>query len=125
MVWSLGPKPEGYFVAGAIDEPGGVNDYVGETLAPSGYEAGAAPFQNHQPAHSFQWTVADLVQAVLDAGLQLRTLREYPYANGCKLFDGMRQIEGNRYTVPEGDPQMPLMVGLVAERTRTGEGSMS
>ena len=116
LVWSLGPKPDSYFVSGVIDEAGGVNDYVGEGLAPSGFAEGPTAFANPEPAHSFQWTVAAIVQAIVDAGLVLETLREYPYANGCELFEGMRALEGRRYALPEGQPELPLMLGLSARR---------
>lgn len=116
LIWSLGPNPDSYFAAGRLDEPGGVNDYVDEALAPSGYLSGEEGFSNPEPAHGYQWTVASMVQAVVDAGLHIRTMREYPYTNGCKVFEGMQRIDGNRYTVPEGDPAMPLMLGLVAQR---------
>lgn len=116
LVWSLGPNPDSYFITGAIEEPGGVNDYVGEALAPSGFEPGIEDFRNPEPSHGFQWTVASLVQAVADAGMRIHTMREYPYANGCEIFPGMKRLDGNRYTVPEGDPEMPLMLGLVAVR---------
>ncbi len=119
LVWSLCPDPDSYFHAGVIAESGGVNDYVGEGLSPSGYEQGVGPtgsFANPEPAHTYQWTVANIVQATIDAGLQIETLREYPYANGCRLFEGMRELPGRRYAMPEGAPDMPLMLGLVARR---------
>ena len=101
---------------GPILEKGGVNDYVGDALAPSGFAEGEKAFENPQPAYSFQWTVAETVQALVDAGMTITTLREYPYANGCEVFDGMQRIEGNRYVMPKGLPSMPLMLGIVATR---------
>ena len=120
LVWSLGPggalTGDPYFIEAPLREAGGVNDYVREALAPSGFLAGDAGFENPEPAFSFQWTVADIVQALLDAGLRLERLREYPYANGCVLFEGMRALPGRRYAMPEGTPALPLMLGLVARR---------
>ena len=116
IVWSLGPEPDSYFLPGVIDEAEGVTDYVGSTLARS--EAAsveeASPFANPEPAHSFQWTVAMILQAVVDAGLRLEKVREYPYANGCALFEGMRELEGRRFVLPEDRPEFPLMFGLSA-----------
>lgn len=117
VVWSLDSNGLGgdpYFTEGPLYELGGVRDYVGEALAPSGFEPGAVDFANPEPGYGFQWTVAGLVQAVLDAGLRLETLREYPYANGCDVIGGMRRIPGNRYALPEGLPDLPLMLGLRA-----------
>lgn len=119
LVWSLkkdGLTGDPYFLPGPIEERNGVNDYVGDALAPSGFEAGLADFENPEPAFGFQHTVADIITAIVDSGLRLDVLREYPYSNGCELFDGMRRIEGNRYTVPEGVTEVPLMLGWSATR---------
>jgi hypothetical protein len=70
-------------------------------------------FENPEPATCFQHTVAQLVQAFADAGLFLEQLREYPYANGCLLFDGMEPLPGRRFAMPKGVPAMPLMLGMV------------
>jgi SAM-dependent methyltransferase len=118
MVWSFGRDGRltaPYFIAKPIEEAGGVNDYVGEALAPSGFDAGMRDFGNPERAVCFQWTIAQIVQSVVDAGLRIETLREYPFANGCEVLDGMKPIAGNRYTMPEGLPAMPLMLGLTAE----------
>ena len=39
-----------------------------------------------------------------DAGLFIEQLREYPYANGCLLFDGMEPLPGRRFGMPKGVP---------------------
>lgn len=119
LVWSFGPEPDDYFLPGTIDEAEGVGDYVGRTeaLSPSGFAAGE-DFDNPEPAHAFQWTVAMILQAVIDAGLQLEQVREYPYANGALLFEGMQPLEGRRFAMPKGQPQMPLMFGLAARAAR-------
>jgi SAM-dependent methyltransferase len=98
---------------------GGVGDYValsGDMLAPSGYEEGIVDFQNPHPSHEFCWGISDIVMPLLEAGLLLRELREYPYSNGFKRFSDMREIPGGRFTVPEGMPQIPMMLGLVAQK---------
>lgn len=100
-----------------LDWDDGVSDYVaqsGAALTPSGYDAGAVGFQNQHVSHEFGWSVADVVQAVLDAGLRLETLREYPYSNGARLFDGMIEAPGRRFRFAEG--ALPLMFGLSARR---------
>ncbi len=97
----------------------GVGDYValtGEALAPSGYEQGVVDFVNPHPAHEYCWGVADIVSALLDAGLRLETLREYPFANGFKPFADMRALPGGRFTMPEGMPQLPMMLGVNAQK---------
>jgi len=120
LCWSFngeGRVVEPYFIAEPIEEGDGVSDYVarsGEGLVPMELEAGVEGFVNPEPAVSYQYTVAQTVQAIADAGLFVETLREYPYANGCSLFDGMRSLPKRRYGMPEGVPDMPLMLGVVA-----------
>lgn len=120
LVWSYtkdGTLGDSYFISEAIREDGGVNDYVETQLAPSGFEPGVRDFRNPERAVSFQWTVAQIVQSLIDAGMRLDVLREYPYANGCRVFDGMTELPDRRFGMPEGMPTMPLMLGLVASRS--------
>lgn len=104
-----------YFSGQPIEQADGVSDYVGPDLAPSGF-AETGPFQNPNPCFEFQWTVADLVSSVLEAGLTLERLIEYPFANGWHGFDRMRSLGDRRYGTPEGFPELPLMLGLVARK---------
>lgn len=97
----------------------GVGDYValsGDMLTPSGYQEGVVEFQNPHPSYEFCWGVSDIVSPLLAAGLRLTMLREYPYSNGFKRFADMRELPGRRFAMPEGLPQMPLMLGVVAEK---------
>ncbi len=97
----------------------GVGDYVamsGPALAPSGYVEGVQDFVNPHPGHEFQWPVSEVSQALIDAGLQLRSFREYPYSNGGKLWSDMREEPGGRMFPPETLPSLPLMYSIVAEK---------
>ncbi len=85
-------------------------------LAPSGYEPGVQDFVNPFPANEFQWTLSEIVSAILDAGLALRSLKEYPYANGARLFKGMEERANGRIYPPADQPSLPLMYGLAAEK---------
>lgn len=99
----------------------GIGDYVamsGEALAPSGYLEGVKDFKNPHPSHEFNWGLGDIVTALAGAGLQLTELHEYPYMNGGRLLNNMRELPGNRFTTPEGMPAMPLMFGLSAQKAR-------
>jgi SAM-dependent methyltransferase len=114
--WSLGYP---YFAEGnVLHWSDGVGDYVADTpaLAPSGYEPGFENFVNPFPVNEFQWTLSEIVTAVIEAGLTLRVLKEYPYANGAKLFEGMEEKAGGRVYPPAKVPSLPLMYGLVAEK---------
>jgi 2-polyprenyl-3-methyl-5-hydroxy-6-metoxy-1,4-benzoquinol methylase len=109
-----------YFAEGTpLSYEHGVGDYVamaGEALAPSGYLEGTTDFVNPHPGHEFQWGIGEVVSAILDAGLTLTALREYPYSNAAKLFDRMRELPGKRMVPPEDVPNLPLMYGLAARR---------
>lgn len=95
----------------------GVGDYVGDSpdgLSPSGFQEGVRGFRNPHRAFEFQWGVHEVAQALIDAGLRIERLREWPYSNGCLLFRGMRMEEGRRLYPPAGVPALPLMYGIRA-----------
>ena len=97
----------------------GVGDYVAESaagLTPSGRAEGERGFRNPRRSFEYQWGVGEVVQALLDAGLRLERLREWPYSNGWAMFDGMRAEAGRRFRAPEGVPDLPLMYGIAAVR---------
>jgi hypothetical protein len=70
----------------------------------AGRGTGVKDFKNPHRTHEFSWGIGEVVTALLEAGLTLLALREYPYANGCRQFHGMREIEGNRMIPPEKIP---------------------
>jgi SAM-dependent methyltransferase len=109
-----------YFAGGEpVTFEHGVGDYValsGGALAPSGYVEGVKDFVNPHRGHEFQWGIGDVATALIAAGLVITALREYPYANGAKLFDRMRELPGKRMVPPEDVPSLPLMYGLVARK---------
>lgn len=112
-VWdySGGGKPEPW--------AGGIGDYVAmarEGLVPWGYEEGVQDFKNPEPVNEFAWGIADVLTAFLDAGMVIEAFREYPYANGAKQWNGLRELPGRRFTVPGGTPNLPLMFGLAARK---------
>jgi SAM-dependent methyltransferase len=97
----------------------GIGDYVamsGADLAPMGYVDGVQDFRNPHPGYEFLWTVAEIVGALLDAGLALTALHEYPYANGARLFKDMRALPGKRTAPPATMPNLPMMLGVTAEK---------
>jgi SAM-dependent methyltransferase len=109
-----------YFAGGsAYTWQDGIGDYVadaGKNLAPSGYLEGVVNFRNPCPAHEFQWTIAEIVSALLDAGMTLVQFNEYPHMNGAKLMQHMQEQPGGRMYPPEELPSLPLMFGLVAQK---------
>lgn len=98
---------------------GGVPDYValsGVAAAPSGWLDGEQNFKNPHVVWEFPHSVSELINAALGAGLQIESLREWPYANGFQPFKNMRELPGRRFALPEGLPELPLMLGLVASK---------
>lgn len=125
LVWSFDEElhlKDPYFAKGHVfSDP--VRDYVGASggaLAPSGLVASegdeAAVFVNPHKAHSYQHPLGDQLTAMLEAGLSITTVREYPYSNGCRLNPALVEREGRRFTTPDGVPDLPLMLGVVATR---------
>ena len=113
-----GARKYPYSTHGAPLAAAGVGDYValsGEGLTPGGFHEGVRDFVNPHHGADFPWGLGEVVSAVIGAGLRLETLREWPYANGCRLYDEMTMGEGRRW-VPPG-PEMPLMFGLAASAT--------
>ncbi len=97
----------------------GVGDYVafaGEGLVPWGFSEGVKEFENPHLSHVFARGLAEVVQAVVDAGLRLELLREFAYSNGCPRFENAQEHAGHRFGTPPGMPQMPLMYALRARR---------
>jgi len=109
LVWSYGDKldlgGDSYFESSAFDDP--VSDYVGAAF---GEERG----RNTVPAWGYQHTVADILNAVMAAGLQLEQVQEYPYANFCKFSAGLQERSKLVWEMPEGKPNMPMMFGFTA-----------
>lgn len=102
-----------------VVSPAGVGDYVaasGTALAPSGFLPGEPEFANPHPSHEFSWGVADTVGALLGAGLVLEQLREYPHANGCKVWHALVERPDRRFVPAEGTLAPPLMLGWSARR---------
>lgn len=111
-----------YFAGGhPLTWDDGVGDYVGmagDALAPSGFVEGEDKFQNPYPVHEFQWGAAEVLRVLIDTGMTIEVTREYPYSNGAKLFEDLVEIEGHRFTRPEGKPNLPLMWSVVARRQK-------
>lgn len=111
------------YMGGAPNEfESGVGDYVALTGAAAEIDCllpGVRDFHNPYPGVEFQWGIADVVSALLDAGLRLSDLAEYNYCNGFKPMSDMIDMGGRRYAMPAHLPQrFPLMFSLTAELKR-------
>ena len=103
---------------GAEVKDPGVHDYVaaaGEALAPMGFEEGVKDFQNPHPDVSFQWSMAEILSALVEPGLHLERFVEYPHTK-WKAFD--KQVPGpdQNFVLPPEIPQIPMMFGLRASK---------
>lgn len=132
LAWSFTPTwsatADPYFAEGRPFVEA-VNDYVaasGEALAPSGFVEGvrADEYVNPHKAHGYQHTVAHILQCVIDAGLRLDVVREWPYSNGCKMNAGLVDIGDHRFAPPPGI-SLPLMLGVAARGDRSNRPNRS
>lgn len=114
LIWSISENlaftRDDYFADTPFISP--VGDYVAQSGTGLGGEAGATEGSNDIPATSWQYGVAEFVDALAQAGLILETLREYPHANGCRLNTSLVSAPGRRWVWPAGAARIPLMFGL-------------
>ncbi len=64
-------------------------------------------FSNPHPSFEFNWGIADVIQALIDAGLRIERLTEYPYSNGWIGCEGMRDLGGGRTAPPATSQACP------------------
>lgn len=95
------------YMGGRRVDSGGVGDYVGDD-----YEGA---FQNPHRAYEFCWGMADIIGALLNAGLTLSHLKEYDYINGWQRFPEMRG-EGRKWYLPDDKPKMGMMFSIIATK---------
>lgn len=115
LVWSIGAdfglNKDDYFAEAPFFEP--VNDYVASSgLALGALTKAAAPGENSIPASSWQHGLGEVMNSLAQSGLVLECVREYPFANGCRVHPGLVQAEGRRWVWPSGMPRTPLMFGV-------------
>jgi SAM-dependent methyltransferase len=120
LIWSIGDgfrlERDDYFQRTPFVEP--VGDYVADSGDALGAQD-ASPVRGHNDiaAPSWQWGLADTLDALAQAGLRIEHVREYPWSNGCKLNPGLVRVAGTRrWTWPEGIARLPLMFGISARQ---------
>ncbi len=71
----------------------------------------------HAPLPGYEWqhSIADIVSALLGAGLTLRSLREFPYCvHKCWPF--LVEAEPGRYVVRHHPGKLPLLFSIAAQK---------
>lgn len=120
MVWSIGETfrldRDDYFTREPFGDP--VSDYVAASEDALGaLDEHPVPGVNEIAAPSWQHTFAEVLDALAHAGLRIERVREYAWANGCRVSPGLVREPGSRRWVwPAGVARTPLMFGLVARR---------
>lgn len=103
-----------------VEFESGIGDYVALTGAAAEtdrLEVGVRDFRNPYPGVEYQWGLAEVVTALLEAGLRLTHLREYNFCNGFRPNPDMTDLGDRRYGAPPHLPRnIPLMFSLVAEK---------
>lgn len=102
-----------------VEFESGIGDYValtGATAETDNLATGVRDFRNPYPGVEYHWGIADVVMALVEAGLRLTHLREYAYCNGFRPWPDMTDLGNRRYGAPPHLPgNIPLMFSLVAE----------
>jgi SAM-dependent methyltransferase len=116
LTWSFGadfrPTKDDYFADAPFIEP--VADYVASSGTALGAVSSGATVTNDVPGYSWQHTLADVVDALAQAGFVIERLREWPHSNGCKTIEGLVELGDRRWGWPAGMARLPLMFGLSA-----------
>jgi SAM-dependent methyltransferase len=119
IAWSVAPDlritGDDYFATAPFVEP--VRDYVADAGPHLGAGGGAQPGHNDLPAHAWQHGLGAIVTALAEAGMRIECVREYAYANGCRVHPSLVAGEGRRWLWPEGVARVPLMFGVCARAT--------
>ena len=98
----------------------GIGDYIayaGPSGSPYEWAEGQAEFVNPNPSHEFAWGTAEIITALLNAGLVLEHFEEYEEAPH-KLFDEMTEVSPGNYTLPPGIPKFPLVYTIAARKPK-------
>jgi len=108
-----------YFFRGPIEE-NGVGDYVddsGDALKGPGTAKDIEPkdkFENPHRSYEFFHGIGDIISTLINGGLSIDHFKEYPYVNGWKGFEDMKDIGNRRFETPSTIPKLPLMYSIIA-----------
>lgn len=88
--------------------------------APTVWEAGGPDYADpthrlEHPSHEWTWSLSDIVNALLGAGLRIELLNEYDRLF-FRLFPSMTTDDGRWYTLPQYADKVPLLFTLRARK---------
>lgn len=69
----------------------------------------------HTRTHEWSHGIAEIVQAAIDAGLQITALREHYFAD-WRAFASMVQVESGKFVLPDRPERLPLLFTLIARK---------
>jgi hypothetical protein len=89
---------------------------------PPGVDYADPNAQHEIGAHEWQHSMADIINALIQAGLTLEWLHEFPFCAwnvvaGCEVVELFSSSHAY-YGLPKAQPQLPLMFSLRASRPR-------
>lgn len=74
----------------------------------------------HTRTHEWSHGIGEIVQAAIDAGLQITGLREHFFAD-WKAFPSMIEVESGKFVLPEQSERLPLLFTLTARKPGAAE----
>ena len=82
-----------------------------------GFDYADGAYQSQHPSYEWTWTIGDIVNALLRAGLLIEFLNEYDRLF-FRLFPSMVSEDGRWYRLPQYQGMLPLLFTLRARRPR-------
>ena len=76
------------------------------------YADRSAPLED--TTYSWNHSLADILQALIDAGLQLEQFKEYPYSS-YNCFSNLKEIARDQFVFAHLEVQVPMMYGIRAK----------
>jgi hypothetical protein len=68
---------------------------------------------------------SESVMPLIESGLVITHIAEYPYSNGWRSHESMIEAGGRRFTTPPGMPTLPIMFSVVAHKPAHWDGKIA
>ena len=83
--------------------------------ADEGTYADATAILENRRTYEFEHPMGDIITSLIDAGLQIEFLHEFPYSS-YEAVPGMKKAADGLYRLPPESPQVPLLFSIRATR---------